>query len=67
MLVLSRRPGEQVVLPHWRVVITVVSVQGKTVRLGITAPADIAVDREEVYPGRAAAGSQPGPPTAAGG
>jgi carbon storage regulator len=50
MLVLSRKPGERIVIPHSGLTITVVSVRGKKVRLGITAPADVAVYREEVCP-----------------
>jgi carbon storage regulator len=53
MLVLSRRSGERIVIPHCGVVVTVVSVQGNRVRLGISAPADVAVYREEVWPGPA--------------
>jgi carbon storage regulator len=48
MLVLSRKPGERIVVPCCELVITVVSVQGNRVRLGISAPADVAVYREEV-------------------
>ena len=51
MLVLSRRPGERIVLPHCGWVLTVVSVRGNRVRLGIAAPAGVAVYREEVWPG----------------
>jgi carbon storage regulator len=51
MLVLSRRPGERIVIPHCGLTVTVVSVQGNRVRLGISAPADVAVYREEVQPG----------------
>lgn len=53
MLVLSRKPGERIVMPHCGLVVTVVSVQGNRVRLGISAPADVAVYREEVWPGPA--------------
>lgn len=51
MLVLSRKAGERVVMPHSGVVVTVLSVQGNRVRLGISAPAGVAVYREEVLPG----------------
>jgi len=47
MLVLSRRVGETIVVGD-DVRITVVAVQGKKVRLAISAPPDIAVDRQEV-------------------
>jgi len=49
MLVLSRKPGERIVAPYLDVAITVIAVEGKTVRLGISAPADIEVHREEVW------------------
>jgi carbon storage regulator len=49
MLVLSRKPGEQVLVPQYGLAVTVVAVEGTTVRLGIAAPADVAVYREEVW------------------
>jgi carbon storage regulator len=49
MLVLSRRVGDQVVIPELGVTLTVVSVDRHRVRLGITAPAETAVHREEVW------------------
>ncbi len=48
MLILSRKPGESIILGD-DVKITVVDVSGKQVRLGIDAPKDIAVYREEIY------------------
>jgi len=47
MLVLSRRLGEQIIIGG-EIRITVVAVQGNKVRIGITAPPDIRVDREEI-------------------
>ena len=49
MLVLSRKIGERIVVPHCELAVTVIAVEGKAVRLGISAPADIAVYREEVW------------------
>jgi carbon storage regulator len=49
MLVLSRKPGEQVLVPQFELAVTVLAVEGKTVRLGISAPAELAVYREEVW------------------
>jgi carbon storage regulator len=47
MLVLTRRTGEEVVIGgNIRIVVT--EVGGQRVRLGITAPKDIRVDRAEV-------------------
>lgn len=48
MLVLTRRSGESVMIGD-EVVITVLEVRGDVVRLGIRAPRDIQVHREEVY------------------
>jgi carbon storage regulator len=48
MLVLSRRPGEKIVIAE-NIQVTVVSVQGDKVRLGITAPRSVCVDRQEVH------------------
>lgn len=48
MLVLSRKPGESVNIGD-EVRITVLSISGKQVRIGIEAPSDIAVHREEIY------------------
>jgi carbon storage regulator len=49
MLVLSRKIGERVLVPHCELVVTILAVQGKTVRIGISAPAETAVYREEVW------------------
>ena len=48
MLVLTRRPGESVMVGD-DVVITVLEVRGDVVRLGIRAPRSVPVHREEVY------------------
>ena len=50
MLVLSRKVGERILLGE-KIKITVVRVSGGGVRLGIEAPADVAVVREEVARG----------------
>ena len=49
MLVLSRKLGERIRVPDCALTVTVLAVEGKTVRLGISAPADVAVYREEVW------------------
>jgi carbon storage regulator CsrA len=49
MLVLSRKLGERRVVPHLELAVTVLAIQGKAVRLGIAAPEDVAVYREEVW------------------
>jgi len=48
MLVLSRRLHEKIVFPSVHATVEVVSVKGNTVRLGIDAPPDFTVLREEV-------------------
>lgn len=51
MLVLSRRPGEQIVLPGTNMTITVVEVrQNGVVRLGFEAPLDVEIKRAELLP-----------------
>jgi carbon storage regulator CsrA len=49
MLVLGRKLGERIVVPQCGLTITVCAIQGKTVRLAISAPAEIDVYREEVW------------------
>jgi carbon storage regulator len=61
MLVLTRRTGEDVVSGgNIRIVVTEVS--GQRVRLGITAPKDIRVDRAEVNARRELSERLPSPP-----
>jgi len=48
LLILSRRTDESIVIGD-EVPITILSVKGKQVRIGITAPPDVAVHREEIY------------------
>lgn len=48
MLVLSRRPGESLRIGH-DVVVTVIEVRGDQVRIGIDAPREVPVNREEIY------------------
>jgi carbon storage regulator len=48
MLVISRKLGERVVIPGCSVVLRVVAVEGNRVRLGVAAPAKVAVLREEL-------------------
>lgn len=60
MLVLSRHRDESIIIGD-NIVITVVEVRGDKVRLGIQAPTDIPVHRQEVYEAiqREKAGRQP--------
>jgi carbon storage regulator len=48
MLVLSRKPGEEVVIGG-TIRLTVVAIRGNQVRLGVTAPADVPIWREELW------------------
>ena len=48
MLVLSRHRDESIIIGD-NIVVTVVDVRGDKVRLGIDAPTDIPVHRQEVY------------------
>ena len=48
MLILSRRIGEQVVVPRCDLTMTVLDITGGRVRLGISAPANLVVHRSEV-------------------
>jgi carbon storage regulator len=47
MLVLSRKADERIVIGD-NIVITIVNIRGDKVRIGIDAPKDVAVDRQEV-------------------
>lgn len=48
MLVLSRRLGEQVVIPDCEMTVTIVAIDGNNVRLGFTAPRNVEVYRQEL-------------------
>ena len=48
MLILSRRIGESVVIDG-RIKVKVVRIDGDVVKIGIEAPSDVPVHREEVY------------------
>ena len=48
MLILTRRVGESVVIGG-DVTVTVLGVKGNQARLGVNAPRDIAVHREEIH------------------
>jgi len=65
MLVLTRKIGERIQIGGG-ISVTVVRIQGDKVRLGVDAPLDIAVHREEVLrrleSGRGPAGASPSSP-----
>ncbi|MCC6418269.1 MAG: carbon storage regulator [Gemmataceae bacterium] len=49
MLVLSRKASERIVIGNG-IVVTVIKVQGNQVRIGIEAPAEVAIRRAELLP-----------------
>jgi len=48
MLILSRKPGESIVIDG-RIIVKIVRVDGDTVKVGIEAPASVTVHRQEVH------------------
>jgi carbon storage regulator len=48
MLVLSRKTGESIVIDG-RIVVTVVRIEGEMIKIGITAPTEVPVHRQEIY------------------
>lgn len=48
MLVMSRKEGEEILIGN-NIRIMLVRIEGDKVRIGVTAPHDVAVHRKEVY------------------
>lgn len=48
MLILTRKAGQSIMIGD-EIVVTVLETKGNQVRLGLTAPMDVAVHREEIF------------------
>lgn len=58
MLVLSRKKDEKIVIGD-NITLMVIEIRGDKVRLGIDAPQDVAVDRQEVHDAKLRDGVKP--------
>ena len=61
MLILTRKVGESLMVGD-EITITVLGVKGNQVRIGVNAPRDVAVHREEIFNRIHEEGSVPPPP-----
>ena len=50
MLVLTRKVGEEIVFPGLEMRLRILSIKGKRAKIGIIAPDDVAVARDELVP-----------------
>jgi carbon storage regulator len=49
MLVLSRRSGEEILVPQHGITFRILEIRGDHVRIGLTAPSDVRLFRGEVW------------------
>lgn len=49
MLILTRRNSESLIIGDGEITVTVLGVKGGQVRIGISAPKDVPVHREEIF------------------
>ena len=49
MLILTRRCAETLVVGDGEITVTVLGVKGNQVRIGVNAPKEVSVHREEIY------------------
>ena len=56
MLVLTRKLGESIAIGD-DIKVSIIEIKGKQVRLGVSAPDEVAIHREEVWPRRSWAAS----------
>jgi carbon storage regulator CsrA len=63
MRVVGRKIGERIGVPHCELSVTVLGIAGNTVRLSMTAPAEIGVYREELCRRGCSKSAPPDPPS----
>ena len=60
MLILRRKVGERIIIDH-AIAVSILAVEGGRVKVGITAPPDVVIVREELLPSPAPAETAPSP------
>lgn len=49
MLILTRRPNESIFIGGPEITVTILQIHGQQVRIGISAPDNVSIHREEIY------------------